>query len=245
MHARPADAGGLDHVARTLIPGVRAEDDGADRGGQWWRSTSPGSTTVNACAFLGARGIAWDAPTRPNPRVGCVLLGPDGTIVGEGYHHGAGSPHAEIEALKAAGTAHGTPSQSSPSSRATTPDARARAPKHSSRRAWPRSSSRSVTPTRSQGAAWRRWQPPGSLSTTACWWTTPARSTRCGPSRTSTAGPTSPGSSPPRLTVAAQHGTARRVGCRPCRPVSTPTGCEGSATPCWSAPTPSRSTTPS
>ncbi len=44
-----------------------------------------------------------DAPTRPNPRVGCVLLGPDGTIVGEGYHHGAGSPHAEIEALKAAG----------------------------------------------------------------------------------------------------------------------------------------------
>ncbi len=42
-------------------------------------------------------------PLHPNPRVGCVLLGPDGTVVGEGYHHGAGSPHAEIEALKAAG----------------------------------------------------------------------------------------------------------------------------------------------
>ncbi len=42
-------------------------------------------------------------PRHPNPRVGCVLLAPDGTIVGEGYHHGAGNPHAEIEALKAAG----------------------------------------------------------------------------------------------------------------------------------------------
>ncbi|MEZ0579947.1 bifunctional diaminohydroxyphosphoribosylaminopyrimidine deaminase/5-amino-6-(5-phosphoribosylamino)uracil reductase RibD [Nocardioides sp. MH1] len=44
-------------------------------------------------------------PLRPNPRVGCVLLAPDGTVVGEGYHHGAGTPHAEIEALTAAGEA--------------------------------------------------------------------------------------------------------------------------------------------
>lgn len=42
-------------------------------------------------------------PLGPNPRVGCVLLAPDGTVVGEGYHHGAGSPHAEIEAIAAAG----------------------------------------------------------------------------------------------------------------------------------------------
>ncbi|MGO4598600.1 bifunctional diaminohydroxyphosphoribosylaminopyrimidine deaminase/5-amino-6-(5-phosphoribosylamino)uracil reductase RibD [Terrabacter sp. 2RAF25] len=41
----------------------------------------------------------------PNPRVGCVLVGPDGRVVGEGHHHGAGSPHAEIEALEAAGVA--------------------------------------------------------------------------------------------------------------------------------------------
>lgn len=44
-----------------------------------------------------------DVPLHPNPRVGCVLLAPDGTVVGEGYHHGAGSAHAEVEALAAAG----------------------------------------------------------------------------------------------------------------------------------------------
>lgn len=42
-------------------------------------------------------------PSGPNPRVGCVLMAPDGAVVGEGYHHGAGSPHAEIEALRQAG----------------------------------------------------------------------------------------------------------------------------------------------
>lgn len=42
-------------------------------------------------------------PLHPNPRVGCVLLSPDGEIVGEGFHHGAGTPHAEVEALAAAG----------------------------------------------------------------------------------------------------------------------------------------------
>lgn len=42
-------------------------------------------------------------PLHPNPRVGCVLLAADGTVVGEGYHHGAGTPHAEVEALAMAG----------------------------------------------------------------------------------------------------------------------------------------------
>lgn len=41
----------------------------------------------------------------PNPRVGCVLLTPDGEIVGEGHHRGAGQPHAEVEALDKAGDA--------------------------------------------------------------------------------------------------------------------------------------------
>lgn len=42
-------------------------------------------------------------PLGPNPRVGCVLLGPAGTEVAEGYHRGAGTPHAEAAALAEAG----------------------------------------------------------------------------------------------------------------------------------------------
>jgi diaminohydroxyphosphoribosylaminopyrimidine deaminase/5-amino-6-(5-phosphoribosylamino)uracil reductase len=47
-------------------------------------------------------------PLGPNPRVGCVLLAPDGTPIAEGFHRGAGSPHAEAAALAEAGdAAHG------------------------------------------------------------------------------------------------------------------------------------------
>jgi diaminohydroxyphosphoribosylaminopyrimidine deaminase/5-amino-6-(5-phosphoribosylamino)uracil reductase len=40
--------------------------------------------------------------TFPNPLVGAVVVA-GGEIVGEGYHRGPGSPHAEIEAIRAAG----------------------------------------------------------------------------------------------------------------------------------------------
>lgn len=40
--------------------------------------------------------------TSPNPVVGAVIV-KDGQIVGEGYHHQAGTPHAEIHALHQAG----------------------------------------------------------------------------------------------------------------------------------------------
>jgi diaminohydroxyphosphoribosylaminopyrimidine deaminase/5-amino-6-(5-phosphoribosylamino)uracil reductase len=36
--------------------------------------------------------------TTPNPRVGCVVV-KNGVIIGEGWHHYAGGPHAEINAL--------------------------------------------------------------------------------------------------------------------------------------------------
>ncbi len=41
-------------------------------------------------------------PPGPNPRVGCVLLDADGSVISEGYHLGAGHPHAEVVALEGA-----------------------------------------------------------------------------------------------------------------------------------------------
>ena len=44
---------------------------------------------------LAARGPA----TGVNPQVGCVLVNDAGEIVAEGWHRGAGTPHAEVDAL--------------------------------------------------------------------------------------------------------------------------------------------------
>ncbi|TWU00678.1 Riboflavin biosynthesis protein RibD [Botrimarina colliarenosi] len=50
---------------------------------------------------LAARGEGF---VEPNPMVGCVVVR-DGVIVGEGWHERFGGPHAEVNALEAAGAA--------------------------------------------------------------------------------------------------------------------------------------------
>jgi len=44
--------------------------------------------------------------SNPNPRVGCVLVAPDGRVIGRGHTQQAGGPHAEVMALRDA-QAHG------------------------------------------------------------------------------------------------------------------------------------------
>ena len=58
-------------------------------------------------AMRRALGLAATAgvPLGPNPRVGCVLLDPDGQEIAVGFHRGAGTPHAEAAALTEAGDA--------------------------------------------------------------------------------------------------------------------------------------------
>jgi diaminohydroxyphosphoribosylaminopyrimidine deaminase / 5-amino-6-(5-phosphoribosylamino)uracil reductase len=48
---------------------------------------------------LAARGPAAD----PNPRVGCIVTDVEGEVVAEGWHRGAGTAHAEVDALGHAG----------------------------------------------------------------------------------------------------------------------------------------------
>ena len=42
--------------------------------------------------------------TSPNPRVGCVMVGKDGTVLGQGHTQAAGQAHAEVMALRDAQT---------------------------------------------------------------------------------------------------------------------------------------------
>ncbi|MEU8031132.1 bifunctional diaminohydroxyphosphoribosylaminopyrimidine deaminase/5-amino-6-(5-phosphoribosylamino)uracil reductase RibD [Streptomyces sp. NPDC049099] len=75
------------------------------RGSSAEEPTPPPASSAEESAMRRAVELAATAlgRTSPNPVVGCVVLGADGTPVGEGFHRGAGRPHAEVEALAAAG----------------------------------------------------------------------------------------------------------------------------------------------
>jgi diaminohydroxyphosphoribosylaminopyrimidine deaminase/5-amino-6-(5-phosphoribosylamino)uracil reductase len=52
-----------------------------------------------------ARAASVEIPDGPNPRVGCVLIDAQGQTLAEGVHRGAGTAHAEVDALSRAGAA--------------------------------------------------------------------------------------------------------------------------------------------
>jgi diaminohydroxyphosphoribosylaminopyrimidine deaminase/5-amino-6-(5-phosphoribosylamino)uracil reductase len=52
---------------------------------------------MRRCLALAVRGAGH---VSPNPLVGAVLVGPDGAVLGEGWHGHYGGPHAEVEAVR-------------------------------------------------------------------------------------------------------------------------------------------------
>ena len=79
-------------------PDAGRNDAGRPRGEQ----PSPSVRAAEEAAMRRALVLAASGPlTGPNPRVGCVLLRPDGSVAAEGWHRGAGTPHAEVAALAA------------------------------------------------------------------------------------------------------------------------------------------------
>lgn len=62
--------------------------------------TSVELAAMRRAIIISASGLG---ATSPNPAVGCVILDATGRPVGEGYHLRKGDPHAEVNALAAAG----------------------------------------------------------------------------------------------------------------------------------------------
>ncbi|MGO2597672.1 bifunctional diaminohydroxyphosphoribosylaminopyrimidine deaminase/5-amino-6-(5-phosphoribosylamino)uracil reductase RibD [Microbacterium gubbeenense] len=66
------------------------------------------ATDVEIAAMSRALELAAKGPQSRNPQVGAVILSPDGSVLAEGWHRGAGTAHAEVDALtKLGGSAVG------------------------------------------------------------------------------------------------------------------------------------------
>jgi diaminohydroxyphosphoribosylaminopyrimidine deaminase/5-amino-6-(5-phosphoribosylamino)uracil reductase len=59
---------------------------------------------MQRCLDLAQRGAG---AVSPNPMVGAVLVAPDGSVLGEGWHRQYGGPHAEVHAIHDAEAQHG------------------------------------------------------------------------------------------------------------------------------------------
>ena len=99
MHRDASDrrTGGLD-----LTRGDAVES-GGHEGRRLAAVTESDTTYMRRALRLAARAAG---RTSPNPLVGAVLVRDD-RVIGEGYHHAAGEPHAEVNALRKAGDARG------------------------------------------------------------------------------------------------------------------------------------------
>lgn len=61
-------------------------------------------TMADAAAMRRALELATRGPAKGiNPRVGCVIISPHGEVLAEGWHRGAGTAHAEVDALSRLG----------------------------------------------------------------------------------------------------------------------------------------------
>jgi diaminohydroxyphosphoribosylaminopyrimidine deaminase/5-amino-6-(5-phosphoribosylamino)uracil reductase len=58
-------------------------------------ATAPYAAAMRRAIELSARGPVWGT----NPQVGCVLVDESGAVLAEGWHKGAGTAHAEVDAL--------------------------------------------------------------------------------------------------------------------------------------------------
>ena len=76
---------------------TEAEQGGQQQAAAQQRSPQQADTerAMRHALSLAGHGPAWGV----NPRVGCVILSPTGEVIAEGWHRGAGTPHAEVDAL--------------------------------------------------------------------------------------------------------------------------------------------------
>lgn len=75
----------------------------------WFEGRRMAVTEAERRAMSRARELAAQGPRGLNPQVGAVLLSPAGDVIAEGWHRGAGTAHAEVDALSRLepGAAHG------------------------------------------------------------------------------------------------------------------------------------------